>query len=77
MLCQKWMEQDLKERVQEQGAKWGAANKIPVIKMYPVQAGARATAVNRLEARAWENGHVTHRETGLRPVSYKEGIYKS
>jgi len=62
MLCQKWMEQDLKERVQEQGAKWGAAKKIPVVKMYPVQAGAWENAVNRLEARAWEKGHVMHRD---------------
>jgi len=67
------MEQDLKERVQEQGAEWGAAKKIPEVKMYLVQARAWANVVNRLEARARENGYVTHRvKACLRPVFKKK-----
>jgi hypothetical protein len=51
MLCQKWMEQDLKEKVQEQDAEWDGAKKIPAMKILPGRARGQDDAVNQAEVR--------------------------
>lgn len=50
MLCQEWMVQDLKEKVQEQVAEWAAVKKMLIKRILPEQAGDQVSAVNPGEA---------------------------
>jgi len=56
MLCQKWMEQDLKEKVQEQDAGWDAVKKIQVIRILPDLERDQEIDVSPVEAGDKETG---------------------